>query len=290
MHITSRDLSTAPHDAAATERPIVWPVTVDDEVPLPGGDVTEGVVRVCDTVRRPVGPHTPAVHALLRHLEQVGFDGVPRVLGVDDRGREILSWLPGDTPCRPLPAYAVTDDALAGVARLLRGYHDAVASFEPPPGAEWDAHATSSLDDRPELIGHCDITPENVVFRDGAPYALLDFDLARPATRLFDVVTALWHWAPLNDPVDRDPRQARLAVGPRLQLFCHAYGLDEAHRRLLLPAARLHIERSWAAMRDRAEQRGGGWARMWADGAGDRIRRAQTWLEREWDVLDAYLR
>lgn len=265
-------------------------MTVDEEIPLHGGDVTEGVVRLRDTVRRPVGLHTLAVHALLGHLQRVGFDGAPRALGIDDRGREILSWLPGEAPGRPLPAYAVTDQALVGVARLLRDYHDAAASFEPPPGAAWDTQAASSLDGPPELIGHCDVTPENVVFRDGTPCALLDFDLARPVTRLFDVVTALWHWAPLNDPADRDPHQMRLAVGPRLRLFCQAYGLDEAHRRALLPAARLRIERSWAAMRDRAEQRGGGWARMWADGVGDRIRRAQAWLEQEWDALDVYLR
>jgi len=32
-----------------------------DEVPLEGGNMTGGVVRVGDTVRRPAGPWTPAV-------------------------------------------------------------------------------------------------------------------------------------------------------------------------------------------------------------------------------------
>ncbi|MFI2076838.1 MULTISPECIES: hypothetical protein [Streptomyces] len=32
--------------------------------PLPGGNVSAGVVRIGDTVRRPAGPWTPAVHAL----------------------------------------------------------------------------------------------------------------------------------------------------------------------------------------------------------------------------------
>ena len=41
-----------------------------DELPLSGGNVTAGVVRVGDTVRRPVGAWTPAVHNLLQHLEQ----------------------------------------------------------------------------------------------------------------------------------------------------------------------------------------------------------------------------
>ena len=41
------------------------------------------MVRVGDTVRRPAGPWTPAVDALLRHLEDVGFPGAPRALGRD---------------------------------------------------------------------------------------------------------------------------------------------------------------------------------------------------------------
>ena len=53
--------------------------------------MTDGVVRVGRTVRRPVRPHTPAVHALLRHLEAVGFDGAPRVLGVDARNRDAVT-------------------------------------------------------------------------------------------------------------------------------------------------------------------------------------------------------
>ncbi|GLW65436.1 trifolitoxin immunity protein [Actinomadura rubrobrunea] len=264
-------------------------VVADVEIPLSGGDVTEGVVRVDDTVRRPMGPHSPAVHGLLRHLESVGFDGAPRVLGVDGRGREILTWVPGEVARRPLPAYAATGKALAGVARLLRRYHDAVASYDPPPGAPWDDIAVSGLDDEPEIIGHCDVTPENVVFRAGEPVALIDFDLARPTTRLYDVVTALRHWAPIADPADRDARLYDADVGARLRLFCDAYGLDRDGRRRLLPAARLRFERSYTAMRFRAEHRGGGWARMWRAGAGPRIRRAQDWLERHWDDLEAHL-
>jgi hypothetical protein len=53
------------------------------QTPLAGGDVTEGVVRRGDTVRRPVGPHSPLVHALLAHLESVGFEGAPLFLGID---------------------------------------------------------------------------------------------------------------------------------------------------------------------------------------------------------------
>src|SRR5579859_7679207 len=41
---------------------------------------------------------TPTVHALLRHLETVGFDGAPRVVGsrFDPAGRETLTFIQGD--------------------------------------------------------------------------------------------------------------------------------------------------------------------------------------------------
>ena len=65
------------------------------EIPLSGGNMSTGVVRAGDTVRRPAGPWTPAVHALLTHLHEAGFRGAPRPLGVDDRGREILTFVPG---------------------------------------------------------------------------------------------------------------------------------------------------------------------------------------------------
>jgi hypothetical protein len=69
---------------------------------LQGGDLNV-VVQIGDTVRRPVGPWSFAVHALLRHFEAVGFDGAPRFLGIDDEGREILSYVEGDAAFAPVP-------------------------------------------------------------------------------------------------------------------------------------------------------------------------------------------
>ncbi|WP_283137798.1 aminoglycoside phosphotransferase family protein [Rhizohabitans arisaemae] len=258
-----------------------------EEIPLEGGDVTAGVVRVGDTVRRPPRPTAPAVHALLKHVRSRGFAGAPQVIGVDDQGREILTYVHGETALRPLPDYAVTERTLVELARLLRRYHDAAESFVPPTDAVWESG--SNVDDEPELIGHCDVTPENVVFRLERPYALIDFDMARPTTRLFDVVTTLRHWVPLADPADRDPRQAGLQAGPRIRLFCDAYGLTSEERRKVLPIARLRFQRSYDEMADRAITHGGGWARMWDQGAGERIQRAQSWLTANWGELDAHL-
>ena len=180
--------------------------------------MTEGVVRVGRTVRRPVRPHTPAVHALLRHLEAVGFEGAPRVLGIDAQNREVLSYLPGQVPHRPLPGYALSDATLVALAELQLRYHEAVTGFEAPSGARWDGELTWLVDGPVELICHCDINLENVIFRPGPggpqPYALIDFDLARPGTRLVDIIQTLRYWAPLAAPADRDPAFAAWTCRP----------------------------------------------------------------------------
>jgi hypothetical protein len=61
------------------------------------------------------------------------------------------------------------------------------------------------LFEEPELVSHQDYCPGNVVFVGGRPTALIDFDLARPTTRVADLVNALHWWAPLLHPLDRAP-------------------------------------------------------------------------------------
>ena len=266
----------------------------DSEIPLIGGDMTEGVVRVGRTVRRPVRPHTPAVHALLRHLEAVGFEGAPRVLGIDAQNREVLSYLPGQVPYRPLPGYALADATLVALAELQLRYHEAVTGFEPPSGARWDGELTWRVDGPVELICHCDINLENVIFRpspDGPqPYALIDFDLARPGTRLVDIIQTLRYWAPLAAPADRDPAFAGLDVPARIAVFCEAYGLSYAERARLVPVAVRWIRRSRTTITERAERGGEAWARMLDAGVGERLVRAADWLERCRPEIEARLR
>ena len=74
------------------------------EIPLHGGTANRGlVVRRGDTVRRPLRPTSAATHALLNHLEEVGFDGAPRLLGIDAQDREVLTYHPrrGGHPALP---------------------------------------------------------------------------------------------------------------------------------------------------------------------------------------------
>ena len=265
------------------------------EIPLAGGDVTEGVVRVGSTVRRPVGPHSPLVHALLTHLESAGFAGAPRFLGIDGSGREVLSYVDGEVAGQPRPPWIANETRLASVGRLVRAYDDAAASFIPatdllpgtaPAEPAGIPPAPSYL---PELIGHADITPENVVFRDGQAFALIDFDLAHPVTRADEMFNVMMWWAPLFDPRDTDPLLRTVDVPRRARILADAYGLSGTDRERVIEVGLLWTRRSWYMMKHRAETLGGGWQRMWDEGVGDVIKRREGWLDRHAATLTAAL-
>jgi hypothetical protein len=263
---------------------------VDDgpEVPLPKGDVTAGVVRAGATVRRPHQPQSIAVAGYLDHLEGAGFAASPRYLGRDGTGRDVLTYLAGDVPGAPPERWAADNDLLVSVAALLRWLHEASrgygadCGFAARPGSQWRRDLVqlelSVTEPVPELISHCDVTPQNVVVRDARAVGLIDFDLAGPTTRLLDAYNTAMHWVPLRPPEDVWSTWRGVDQPARLRVFADAYGLTSAERASLPEVGIAHADISWLRMRASAEQFGGGWARMWADGVGDAIRRRQAWL------------
>ena len=246
------------------------------ERPLAGGMAHPGeVVRVGDTVRRPSSPQSPAIFALLQHLSSAGFEGAPRPLGFDERGRETLAYIDGEVPVHPYPAWSMSDAALASVARLLRRYHDAVAGFD------GSSHRWSDEMADPRggpLICHSDVCPENVVFRNGEAVALLDFDFASPGRPLWDVVATVGMWAPLREPPMRAPGMEALDPVERTAIFADAYGLDTEERGRFLDVV---VERqALRFVEGRVEAGEPLFIEMWeAQGGTDRRRRLRVWLE-----------
>ena len=262
------------------------PVRDEREVLLEGGTANRGrVVRIGDTVRRPLRATSAATHALLRHLADVGFAGAPRFLGVDDDGREVLSYVRGTAVTPPCPPWALTEDALVSVAVLLRDYHRAVSTFDPSPYT-WPPSPPAPF--AGELVSHNDVNLDNVVFRDGRAVALIDFDLASPGSRVWDVGGAARLWAPLRpDPDIDDARRGRALA--RLRLFVDTYGLDAAGRDQLLSAVRHNHEWSYEIIDTAAANGHAAFAEYWA-GARGRADRTRRWYLDSADVLRDALR
>jgi Ser/Thr protein kinase RdoA (MazF antagonist) len=251
------------------------PSSAQPEITLPGGTANYGlVVRVGDTVRRPQRATSPATHALLRHLAERGFDGAPRLLGVDEQDREVLSYLPGVAPIEPRPEWALTEDALVSVARLLRRYHDAVDGFD-ATAHRWPAAAPERFQDG--VVAHNDLNLDNVVFHRGVASALIDFDLAAPGGRAWDLAGLARLWVPLRTEDDiLDSRRGRTLE--RFRLALDAYELTGAERHRVVDAlVPCHdwiadVVRSGVARGNRA------FVRYWLGGGEERSARTRSWF------------
>lgn len=246
---------------------------MSDEILLSGGLTNAGrVTRVGDTVRRP--PSGAATWALLEHLERVDFDGAPRFLGVDDRGREMLSFLPGEAAIEPVEDRVWTDEALVSVAELLRRYHDAASSFD-AAGHTWPDFVPARF--RDGLVCHNDPNLDNVIFAGGLAVGLIDFDLASPGSAAWDVACAARLWAPLRD--ERDvPEELRGRTLERLRLFTDAYGLARSERLRVADAAIHAHERCYRVVGAAVDSGHERFGRMWREGGSARADRTRAWL------------
>ena len=223
---------------------------MNQEIALHGGTTNRGLVfRVGDTVRRPRRTTSASTEALLQHLADVGFDGAPRFLGVDEQGREVLSYIPGETVTPPYSAWALTEEALRSVVLLLRRYHEAVAGFV-PTGHTWPEPQPPTA--RDGLVSHNDPNLDNVVFRDGHAVALIDFDLAGPGSRLWDLAATARLWVPLRPAAEiADVRRDHCAA--RLRLAVQTYGGPATDPDQLLDAVVAHHAWSYDIMRVAAD-------------------------------------
>lgn len=242
---------------------------------LPGGNVG-GAVRIGATVRRPTGAWTPAVHALLDHLHQAGVPAVPRVLGFDERGREILTYLPGDVVYAP--QRRMDDEQLADLMRWLRRFHDASAGFRPEGVVSWRFERRELAEH--EIVCHHDVGWYNVAFTGPRLTGVFDWDVAGPGVPLDDLAFAAWNDVPLVQVADDAAR--------RLRLMAEVYGGVDA--REILAHVRPRIEGSRRRIVGGADAGDPGMQRLIRSGVLDKIDNGLAALHRAAPAITDALR
>ena len=204
----------------------------EKETPLAGGGRT-AVSRQGEVVFRETGPWAASVHDLLRHLENIGFDAAPRVVGsgFDAQGRETLSYIEGNL-VHPAPW---DEDAIVAIGQMIRQLHDATASFRVPDDAIWRPWFGRDIGGSRQIIGHCDAAPWNIVTRAGGLVALIDWEVAGPVDRLTELAQVAWTNAQLydDDVAEMNGLPDAAARMRQVRILADAYELAAVARREL---------------------------------------------------------
>lgn len=239
------------------------------EQPLPGGFVSDAVL-VENTVRKSPPRDPDFVHRLLRHFEQQCWDGAPRFLGTDDRGRDVLGFIDGEVPWRQghEPPSIRSESSLAAVARLVRRFHDLTAGTD--------------LAGRHEVVCHNDLSPKNTVYRDADgplhPVAFIDWDIAAPGERVQDVAHVCWQYVGLGPTIPDAAAAARL-----VRVVAVAYGL--ADRSTLVDTILWWQDRCWRGIDAAAETGEPAMVRLRELGTVEAVRAAHDWTHDHRDLL-----
>ena len=256
---------------------------------LEGGIANVGqVVRVGPHVLRPSSPHTASIHAFLRAVRHAGFEGAALPVGIDDDGRERLEFIDGEVPVPPYPDWSQSDTALASIATLLRGLHDAAREFDDQRFTWSDALADPA---GRTFVCHNDVELSNVVFRDGVAVALLDFEFAAPGRPVYDLAQLARLCVPIDDELDRARLGWRSADRPaRLRLVADAYGLDRDGRDELLTAVDDALDQIEAAVRRSVDAGDPSSVALWnRTGGSERFDRRRRWWTDHHDQFAAAL-
>jgi aminoglycoside phosphotransferase (APT) family kinase protein len=262
----------------------------DGESPedLLGGAISRGITRTGGMVRRPAGPWTTSVHRHLLALLELGVD-VPRPVGVEG-GEELLEFVPGRPVWQPGHREYIEEAMVEQLGALLRRYHDAAMEIGVDRDRVWNRLPTEPQEPH-EIICHNDFAPWNVL-RTTSGFALLDWDLAAPGTRAWDLAYAAWVCAPLWNEEDVRARGLTPIAGRagRLGAFLNGYNATEQQRRSLLSTIRDRAQAAIGQAREWAAEERPGWRAQWSlpepwrHGGG--FRRDVAYIEEHWPAWE----
>jgi thiamine kinase-like enzyme len=155
---------------------------METEIALEGGRVTSSVTRKGNYVYRACCSNSPFVHKILKWIESKDSTIIPHFIGINDDGREIITFLEGQAP-KDLGDFS--EKQLFEAGKLIKYLHIILADY---PDCK-----------KGQTVCHNDLSPCNFMFINDIPYAVFDWDAAAIGDPMDDLAYAVWMWCDIGN-------------------------------------------------------------------------------------------
>ncbi len=195
-------------------------------------------------------------------------------MGFDEAGREVVSFVPGRCVHPGALDLIAHESGLRRAGRLVADYHRAQAGFVAPDDAVWrdeGCDPTGSTD----VLAHNDLAPWNLVAGPKG-WVFIDWDLAAPGRRVWDVAWALHSFVGLWPDSTLDDTTVARHIGA----FCDGADIGGDGMRELFDVV---VERTGLhadMLRRRAEAGDDRYRTLVTDGHADRWESGSVYVER----------
>lgn len=168
---------------------------------LRGGYLNDGrIARLGRHVVRQQDHRWPAaIDEAMEVLHSRGFTCCPQLIARIDPCSVTLTYLPGRALTNPVPRWAATPSTLIRATRFVSAFSVAAAGLRySMTKSDWLFQPDSAGDD----LVHGDPHPTNLIFsKFRRPTGLIDFELATLGPGIWNLVSLIFCWAPL-EPVN----------------------------------------------------------------------------------------
>ena len=142
----------------------------------------------------------------MNHLTNNDFQYSPKYLGVDDKGREKMTYIHGQQMNHTKIDMGLMRQAL----RVLRQFHDILSVPE--------------LSGEQETLLHTDFAPWNLIVNEGKLVGVIDLDDVKPGRRLYDVAYICWNFLDIGSEGSDFTEEE---IFKYLPVLINAYGVIE---------------------------------------------------------------
>lgn len=174
-----------------------------EETPFTSGESNQKVVKVGNTVRKEPSENSELVRKVMTILSSNNFQYSPKYLGIDQKGREKMTYIEGEQ----MNHTEITIDLMKQTLEVLKQFHDILS--------------ISELSGGQETVLHTDYAPWNLIVRKGKLVGIIDFDKIKPGKRIYDVVYICWN---LLDIGSEDSNFTDEEIFRYLPVLVDAYG------------------------------------------------------------------